>query len=76
MRAPTCEASTLSLATTPAAEATIERDCERSSAEASHKDWPSASAATVMLPALHRFLTRTIMELNFYSEKFSAIVSV
>src|SRR5258706_8533944 len=40
--APTCEARTLSLATTPDCEATIERDCERS--------WPQA-ALTITLKA-------------------------
>ena len=30
MEAPTCEASTLSLATTPCFDNTMERDCERS----------------------------------------------
>ena len=34
MRAPTCDASTLSDATTPAVELTMERDCERSCASA------------------------------------------
>ena len=47
MRAPTWDASTISLATTPDWEATMERDCERSCADAAEAETAIANAAAM-----------------------------
>src|SRR5690349_10164191 len=56
MRAPTSDASTLSLATIPLVDATIDRDCDRSWALRSLREKSSEAAATAIW--LERFIDR------------------
>ena len=62
MDAPTCEARTLSLATTPCLDDTIDRDCERSWAPAS--DGASSGARTVASAAMRNVERAIILQLR------------